>query len=294
MKYRKRERRLIALPGRGRREGPYTEMTSSAAATVMNDAGSPANNGVLRQGGGSWSPEEPRICALLTRAGVEKIELLPSGSNYVFALVLNDDEGGRSAAIYKPLRGEAPLHDFPDGTLYRRERAAYLLSELIGWRLIPPTVVRDGPHGVGMVQLYIEHKPRASYFTMRGERDADLRRMAVFDAIANNADRKGGHCLEAKDDRRIWGIDHGLTFHAQGKLRTVIWDYAGELVGDALLADVRALFDRLCAGGADCAELLDLLHAREARALIERVERLLETRRYPDPPPWRPVPWPPL
>jgi hypothetical protein len=252
-----------------------------------------ATGGRPRQPGGNWSPDDPEVLDLLARAEVEQIQLLPSGSNYVFVLSLHDAAGGRGLAVYKPRRGEAPLYDFPEGTLYRRERAAYLLSEALGWGIVPPTVVRDGPHGIGSVQLFIEHHPRASYFTMKGTRDAELRRIALFDVIANNADRKGGHCLEALDGR-VWGIDHGLTFHAQGKLRTVIWDYAGEPVADALLAQTAPLLDRLRRGTNGLAELSDLLHPREVRALYERVERLLDTRTYPHPPPWRPVPWPPL
>jgi hypothetical protein len=259
----------------------------------MNGGAHDNGDASARQPGGSWSPTDPNVPVFLTRAAVEKVQLLPSGSNYVFAALLQDDEAGDSIAVYKPRRGEAPLHDFPDGTLYRRERAAYLLSEAIGWGIVPPTVVRDGPHGVGMMQLFIEHEPRASYFTMKGKRDDDLRRFAVFDAIANNADRKGGHCLEAVDGR-IWGIDHGLTFHSQGKLRTVIWDYAGEPVPERLLADVERLQPKVQRLEGCLDELSDLLHPRELGALRERIEVLLEQRVYPQPPPWRPVPWPPL
>ena len=128
---------------------------------------------------------------------------------------------------------------------------------------------------------------------MKGRRDAELRRFAVFDTIANNADRKGGHCLEGMDCR-IWGIDHGLTFHHQRKLRTVIWDYAGERVDAGLLAEVEAVLPRLQRASHGLAELHDLLHPRELRALCERIESFLEDRTYPLPPPWRPVPWPPL
>lgn len=246
-----------------------------------------------RQPGGNWSPDDPDIGAVLARATVEKSQLIPSGSNYVFALELCDDGNDRGIAIYKPRRGEAPLHDFPDGTLYRRERATYLISEALGWRIVPPTIIRDGPHGVGMVQLYIEHRPRASYFTMKGTRDADLRRMALFDAVTNNADRKGGHCLEALDGR-VWGIDHGLTFHTQGKLRTVIWDYAGAAIDPELLAQIATLPGLIDRGECGLDELADLLHPREIRALRDRVEALLRERAYPLPPPWRPVPWPPV
>ncbi len=248
---------------------------------------------ILRQPGGNWSPDEPSVCALLARAEIVQTQLVPSGSNYVFAVVLEDAAGGRSTAIYKPRRGEAPLWDFPDGTLYRRERAAYLVSEALGWRIVPPTVVRDGPHGVGTIQLYIEHQPRASYFTMKGRRDAELRRMAVFDAVVNNADRKGGHCLEGLDGR-VWGIDHGLTFHVQNKLRTVIWDYAGQPVDAHLLRELEPLLTKLEREEDGLGELHELLHAREVRALCQRIERLLEEQTFPLPPPWRPVPWPPL
>ncbi len=248
---------------------------------------------VLRQPGGSWSPDEPCVELYLERARIEKVELMPSGSNYVFAVLLIDDHGGRSAAIYKPRRGEAPLHDFPDGTLYKRERAAYLVARALGWPIIPPTVIRDGPHGPGAVQLYIEHRPRASYFTMKDARERELQRMALFDAAVNNADRKGGHCLEAVDGR-VWGIDHGLTFHTQNKLRTVIWDYAGAPIPEELLDVLRPLAQMAGARTAPLAELHDLLHRKEVEALSARVERLCREGSYPLPPPWRPVPWPPL
>jgi hypothetical protein len=248
---------------------------------------------VRRQPGGNWSPEHPDVDALLARASVEKSDLLPSGSNYVFVVRLRDDAAGGGAGIYKPCRGEAPLHDFPDGTLYRRERATYLLSEALGWRIVPPTVIRDGPHGIGVIQLYIEHRPRASYFTLRGSRDHELRRIAAFDAIANNADRKGGHCLESVEGS-IWGIDHGLTFHVQRKLRTVIWDYAGEPIEQRFLDDLRRLLPCLQRAEGSLAELTELLHPREVGALAQRIEGLIEEGVYPLPPPWRPVPWPPL
>jgi uncharacterized repeat protein (TIGR03843 family) len=246
-----------------------------------------------RQPGGNWSPDDPEVDHILARAEVRKIDLLPTGSNYVFMVRLQDDEAGAGAAVYKPCRGEAPLHDFPDGTLYRRERATYVLSEALGWRIVPPTVIRDGPHGIGVVQLYIEHRPRSSYFTLRGNRDFELRRIAALDAIANNADRKGGHCLESVEGT-IWGIDHGLTFHMQRKLRTVIWDYAGEPLDREFLKALGRLLPRLERGDDGLAELTELLHPREVQALRERIERLLEEGIYPQPPPWRPVPWPPL
>jgi uncharacterized repeat protein (TIGR03843 family) len=249
--------------------------------------------GAERQPNGNWRPDWPCLAEVLERADVRDMKLLPSGSNYVFVVALEDPEAGSGAAIYKPRRGEAPLWDYPDGTLYRRERAAYLLSEALGWRLVPPTVVRDGPHGVGAVQLHIDHRPRHNYFTIKEDRQDDLRRMALFDLIANNGDRKGGHCL-IDHDGWLWGIDHGLTFHQQGKLRTVIWDFVGEPISTALLEDVERLQRKLECVDAAVAELDAMLEKGERKALRQRVERILTARRFPEPPPWRPVPWPAL
>jgi len=250
----------------------------------------PAREGA-RQRNGNWRWDWPDLAAVLIRAEIAEIQLLPTGSNYVFVLSLQDAAAGPGAAIYKPLRGEAPLHDYPDGTLYRRERAAYLLSEALGWGIVPPTVVREGPHGIGMVQLHIDHLPRAHFFTFRDERGEDLRRMALFDVLLNNGDRKGGHCL-LDHDGRIWGIDHGLTFHQQGKIRTVIWDYVGEPFPEPLLRDLERLHTCLHQGGGLVPELDEMLEKGERRALRARVESALRSGVYPDPPPWRPVPWP--
>ena len=246
-----------------------------------------------RQRNGNWRADWPDLLAVLERAEVEEMKLLPTGSNYVFVLALRDDVAGRGAAIYKPCRGEAPLWDYPSGTLYRRERAAYLLSEALGWGIVPPTVIRDGPHGVGMVQLHIDHRPRANFFTIRESRADELRRMALFDLIVNNGDRKGGHCLVDYDDR-LWGIDHGLTFHHQGKLRTVIWDYVGEPAPAALLRDLQRLQVMLASGHPATDAIDALLDKGERKALRARVEQVLRTREFPEPPPWRPVPWPAL
>ena len=148
-----------------------------------------------------------------------------SSSNYAFLARVDDGEL-QALAVYKPRRGEVPLWDFAPGTLCMREVAAYVLSHALGWPLIPPTVLRDGSYGPGVVQLYIEADVDAHYFTFREERRADLVPVALFDIVTNNADRKGGHLLLDRDSR-IWAIDHALTFHAEPKLRTVIWDFAG-------------------------------------------------------------------
>lgn len=240
-----------------------------------------------------WDPQTPGIGDVLSRAEITDCKLLPTGSNYVFLVSLSDPEAGTGEAVYKPQRGEAPLWDFPEGSLYRRERASYLLAADLAWSFIPPTVVRDGPYGIGTVQLYIPNDPRLNFFNLRDTHAAELRRMALFDAIANNADRKGGHCLLGPDNH-IWGIDHGLTFHVENKLRTVIWDYSEEPVAAELVADLEALSMRLEGSSPIRASLDDLLHKTEVRALHRRVDSLLDQPVYPRPGMRRAVPWPPV
>lgn len=263
----------------------------AAGRGVTVDVRDPLEPGA-RQPNGNWHATYPDLLAVLARADIGEMRLLPGGSNYVFVLSLVDHAAGAGAAIYKPFRGEAPLWDYPEG-LYRRERATYLLSEALGWGIVPPTVLRDGPHGVGMVQLHIDHEPRTNYFTIRDTRRDDLRRMALFDVIANNGDRKGGHCL-VDGDGRLWGIDHGLTFHHQTKLRTVIWDFVGEPMPAALTADLEALVANLHRRDPAVVELLDLLRADERHALCRRLEQALTSQRFPAPTTGRPVPWPAL
>jgi hypothetical protein len=200
---------------------------------------------------------------------------------------------GTGFAVYKPRRGEAPLWDFPDGSLYRRERAAFILAAELGWDFIPPTVVREGPYGIGSVQLFVDNDENANFFTLRDAYADEMRRMAVFDVIANNADRKGGHCLLAPDGR-IWGIDHGLTFHEMNKLRTVIWDFSEEPVPQPLLDDVAALSGRLSQDSTASRALAELLHPSEIAALRNRLRDLLRRPFYPRPEMRRSVPWPPI
>jgi hypothetical protein len=183
--------------------------------------------------------------SLLLRGEISDCQLVPWGSNYTFAVVLEDPEreGESMVGIYKPRAGEAPLWDFPSGTLYRREYAAYLVTQELGWDFIPHTVIRDGPHGIGTVQEYIDPEQDSHYFHFREEHADELMRMAVFDLVTNNADRKAGHCFRGKHDHRIWGIDHGLTFNVEPKLRTVIWDFTGEPIPDELLAGLQRIHD---------------------------------------------------
>jgi hypothetical protein len=240
-----------------------------------------------------WSPDRPDIAALLLESEPVEQALLASGSNYVFLLTLRHATEGTGYAVYKPRRGEAPLWDFANGSLYKRERAAYLVSEALGWRLVPPTVVReDGlQYGIGAVQLFISHDPALNYFHLRDDHADEMRRVALFDWLTNNADRKGGSSLVAPDGR-IWWIDHGLTFHEEDKLRTVIWDYEGEPVAPALLSEVCAFGERLQTDATLREELASLLLPEELTALVRRIERIDQRRRFPPVPAYRPYPWP--
>lgn len=233
------------------------------------------------------------IIQLLARGDMEVEAELPWGSNYTLVASVRHN-GLRALAVYKPRRGERPLWDFPRGTLCQREVAAYLLSELLGWSLVPPTVLRDGPYGVGSVQLFIDAVDEAHLFSMQREGiyDRELEQLAVFDVLSNNADRKGGHCLKGSDGR-MWAIDHGICFHHEYKLRTVLWDYAGEPLDEAVLADVNRLRQQLRPGGEAETAFDRLLAPAEVRALRRRVERMADTGRHPDSGPGRNVPWPP-
>ncbi len=222
----------------------------------------------------------------------DEVGLMRWGSNYTF-LVNIGRESKRLMAIYKPRQGERPLWDFPDGTLCNRETAAYLTSCALGWGLVPPTFLRAGTRGIGSVQLFIDHNPEVHYYTFDKPRLArQLERMAIFDAIANNADRKGGHCL-VDEDQHLWGIDHGLTFNASEKLRTVIWDYAGLPIPGAILADLESFCDRLADERDEYTSMMrDLLSGIELRMLRHRAERLLYDGVFPLPGPGPNRPWP--
>jgi len=194
--------------------------------------------------------------------------------------------------VYKPIRGERPLDDFPIGTLAYREVAAYELSQETGWRIVPPTVLRDGPLGEGMVQAWIEIDEDADIVEMILTRDPRLRRMALFDAIVNNADRKGGHVLPT-DDGHLHGCDHGVCFAVEPKLRTVLWGWRGEPLTDDEVACLKTL--RGSIDGDLGRRLADLLSGPEVAATARRLDRLLSERRMPLPDPYRPaIPWPPF
>lgn len=214
-------------------------------------------------------------------------------SNYTFLLAITL-KGMRTRAVYKPQKGERPLWDFPDGTLCYRETAAFHTSQELGWEIVPPTVLRDGPHGLGSVQLYIDHDPEVNYFSFTEDVRPQLQRMAAFDHIVNNADRKGGHCLIDRSGH-LWGIDHGITFNIDHKLRTVIWDFAGQPIPDALLSDMERLCSQLDNANSEYRRKLDnLLDIREIMAFQRRIQKLLQSRRYPQPGRGPNYPWPPV
>ncbi|MET8572467.1 SCO1664 family protein [Streptomyces sp. NPDC004783] len=229
-------------------------------------------------------------------------------------------EGREAACVYKPVAGERPLWDFPDGTLAQREVAAYEVSEATGWGLVPPTVLRDGPYGEGMVQLWIEAVPetgllalvedeepapgwKAIAFAEVGEGrtallvhadDERLRRLAVLDAVINNADRKGGHLLPAAGER-LYGIDHGVTFHTENKLRTLLWGWAGDPLTGEALAVLDTLQEGLRDGAPLAARLGGLITPAELDATRVRVGALLAAGTHPEPGgEWPAIPWPPV
>jgi uncharacterized repeat protein (TIGR03843 family) len=273
------------------------------------------------------SPVDP--LELLSRGELDVVGRIVGASNATLVATVALD-GQTARCVYKPISGERPLWDFPDGTLAEREVAAWVLSSGAGWDVVPPTVLRDGPYGAGSVQLWVgpaetteEDLPEApeagaglidvvpprkvppgwctvvegegarggSVFLVHAD-DDQLRRMACFDVLANNADRKGGHVLRDPAGK-VWGVDHGLTFHEDTKLRTVLWGWAGQPLGHDVAGRVRATAAAL--EGSLAEELRDLLTEREVEVLGERVQRLLDRGRFPKPRPGGPaLPWPPF
>lgn len=216
------------------------------------------------------------------------------GSNFTF-LVDVDRDAQVIKGVYKPTRGERPLWDFPPSSLAHREVAAYLVSEGLGWGLVPETIYRrKGPVGPGSIQRYIEHDPDFHFFNFTAEVRQRLRPVVVFDLLINNADRKGGHVI-LDEEESIWLIDHGVCFHIEDKLRTVLWDFAGEAIPANLLRDLECLLDRLREGEALAQQLTAHLSRGELRALIRRAEQIIESAAFPDPDlERRPYPWPPV
>lgn len=277
---------------------------------------------------------DPTDAAAILRDGdLVIVGRIPAASNATLVCDAVLDDGTEMRCVYKPVRGEVPLWDFPDGTLAGREVASYLISEALGWGVVPTTVHRDGPLGPGMVQRWIDTPDNTdppetaelptphvdlvdlcpSELVPTGYRsilraldysgdevvlvhadDPRLQRMAVLDVVLNNADRKGGHILEALDGG-VYGIDHGICLHSEPKLRTVLWGWAGEPVPGHLVADLAELVEHLTSADHPLAvELGAHITDDEIVALAERAARLVERQRMPRAPGHRPIPWPPF
>lgn len=239
---------------------------------------------------------EAQVFEALRQGKVEERGLLPYSSNTSFLVVVRT---GKLAlpAVYKPQRGENPLWDFEWGTLCRRETAAYVISNALNWGLVPPTVLRNGTRGLGSIQFFVDHDSDVHYFTVQSDARfaLTLRQLTLFDFIINNADRKSGHCL-VDEQHRLWAIDHGICFHTEYKLRTVIWEFSGESIEPGLLHDLNQLHAQLAAGeGTLLGQLCTLLHEQEVAALLLRLQILIRTQTYPAPQPHRRnYPWPPV
>jgi hypothetical protein len=232
-------------------------------------------------------PEQDAL-KLLQTAEITASRLIPWGSNYSFAVALETDDGRSQLAIYKPRAGEAPLYDFPDGTLFRRELAAYLFSRWAGWDLVPPTVIRAGPQGTGSVQLYIQPEgDRPDRQAFWSSRHPDVERLVLFDHLVNNADRKISHCLRDAAGK-VWGIDHGLTFNRDPKLRTVLWQFVGQPISRPLMQDLRSLQQR----AHELPNVLNGVIAREELgALARRIAKFTDEGCYPVLSPRRNIPY---
>lgn len=229
---------------------------------------------------------DPDAEALLGSGTVEILGQMPWSSNGTYLVTVVDGER-RCQAIYKPAAHERPLWDFPTG-LWRREVAAFVLAVELGWEIVPPTVERDGPLGAGSMQFFVPSRYEQHYFTFKDdpEHRRALRQLCVFDLVSNNTDRKGGHIL-LSDSGHLWGIDHGLSFHDEFKLRTVMWDYSGEPIDSDLIDDVVAWLE-----GIDASGLHELLTTAEVEATRDRANAVISEGTFPHDPTGRRYPWP--
>ena len=215
------------------------------------------------------------------------------GSNYTF-MVHCQHQGSAFKAVYKPLQGERPLGDFPHQTLAHREVAAYILSDALGWALVPPTVFRvmDAPMGPGSIQFFIEHDPEYHYFNFQQDHRVLMPQVMLFDLLINNADRKAGHLI-VDPQEKLWLIDHGLSFHIENKLRTVIWDHAGQPLPQPLLSDIREILVEPGSSSEVFQALQPYLSMEEIGTLKDRAVSLIEKGHFPLPPEdRRAYPWP--
>lgn len=232
------------------------------------------------------------VLAILQSGEITLQGLFQVGSNYAFLVEVNA-QGEYCEAVYKPTQGEQPLWDFPSGTLANREVAAFLISEVLGWRLVPSTVLRNGPYGLGSVQLFVDFAPDGHYFNFTEIEKEICRSVAAFDYVINNADRKGGHIVRSNDGN-IWLIDHGVCFHCEEKLRTVLWDFAGERLTNHMLSDIADLATAINSPSKLANELRKLLSMSEIEALLGRAANLVASGCLPEPGLHYNYPWPML
>ena len=240
------------------------------------------------------SEEKTRILNILKNGEMTIDGQFSWGSNFTLlcSVVLEKES---IPAVYKPARGERPLWDFPEETLGKRETAAYLISEAGGWHMVPPTIYRtDAPEGEGSLQYFIPHDSEITYFSLSAAEKQSLQTVVLFDLVINNTDRKGGHILRDKD-LNYWLIDHGVSFHQTPKLRTVVWDFAGQPISDSLLEQLSALKGKLKNSFELSKSLLDYISVEELQAMHERISLVLETGIFPLPgEEVYPYPWPPV
>ena len=231
-------------------------------------------------------PHDPAVLDLLATADIDIVGRMPNSSNATFFVVVGGEEHGVHG-IYKPGAGERPLWDFPEG-LFKREIAAYELSEALGYEIVPPTVYREGPAGEGSLQLFVDHNHNEHYFHLleqRPDTHSQLRTMTVFDVVANNTDRKGGHCL-LDTAQRVWAIDHGVCFAADFKLRTVIWEFGGEKLPQEIREVIEPLVESVPL------TVSALLSSDEIFALQERAQWICEGGAFPIDKTGSRYPWP--
>jgi len=240
------------------------------------------------------SPGDELIQEILLDGEIELQGQFVLGNNYTF-LVKVTREKDTCQAVYKPCRGEQPLWDFPAESLSRREVAAYHVSQALGWNLVPVTVLREeGPFGEGSLQRFIDHDPEYHYFNFSDEDRARLVPAVVFDLLVNNADRKGSHIL-VDSEKKVWLIDHGLCFHEEEKLRTVVWDFAGRPIPNEMLKALKKFLNSLEKQGKLFHQLTNLISLPELTAMQVRCEHILNMGSFPTPPSdRRAVPFPPI
>ena len=229
---------------------------------------------------------------LLKSGQIVKHELLPGCSNAAFLIdITADTQNNHIKAVYKPKSGEKPLWDFTNGTLYKREYAAFLISNHLGWPTIPETVIREGPYGIGSVQLYIDHNPKITYFDLKSKDFHELKELALFDVLVNNADRKAGHCILDKH-KKLWSIDHGLCFNSHFKIRTVMLEFWGTEIDTSFIPKLKNLAHELSADSDLRYNLNNLISEDEIVSMLSRINDLVSEGIIPVLNPYHNIPWP--